>query len=164
MLSPQRHRSAWIFTHIVGPLMLGGTVYLCWRSPDLLMFRWAEAVGMITVLNKIRLVVVHFTLPDWILYNLPDACWSYAWVAHARLVWCGSDGLGRWAWISLIPAVGIISEAGQALTIVPGTFDYLDLAAYALGAIWAMILTKPAQNPNSYKDIACTRPPSTSPL
>lgn len=35
-----------LLPHVLLPLLVGGLIYLAWRSQTLLMFRWAEVTGL----------------------------------------------------------------------------------------------------------------------
>ena len=71
-------------------------------------------------------------LPEWSVFCLPNALWSAAYILTADAVTSGGLLSQRLTVASLIPAVGLVSEAMQALGLLPGTADWLDALAYAL--------------------------------
>ena len=68
-------RSWWL--HVIAPLLVGTSVYLLWRPPNLVFFAWVEWLSLSGVLGTARAAVASWAadLPPFILYNLPDLCW-----------------------------------------------------------------------------------------
>jgi hypothetical protein len=128
-------------THTVFPVAAGAAIYLLWRSPGLLVFRWAAALGMASALSAARAWARSCLLPGWALFSVPDALWVYAFTAALGLVWVGSQRRVRWAWLALPGALGIGGELGQAFGLVPGTFDVVDVLLSAAAAAAAFLLT-----------------------
>ena len=80
-------------------------------------------------------------LPGFVRFSLPDALWQYAFGATMLAMWRGE----RWHWrkttFAVAPVVlGAGIEIGQALGIVQGVFDPLDLVASVLAGIVAIAL------------------------
>ena len=124
--APHRH-TAW---HAVGAVTLGATIYLLWRSPGLLVFRWAAWLGLASPLAGARsaVAVVRPVLPDWFLFSAPDALWTYALTVVLVAVWRGAVGWAAVAWCAVPLVLGGGGEIAQALGILPGTFDPTDLS------------------------------------
>ncbi len=112
-------------------LIAGGAIYLCFRPASLVMFRWIEAVGLLNVVESIR-DSRSFSLPDWVVYSLPDGLWVYSYVVFMGWVWNFNFTKGL-IFILAVPIIGIISEIAQLLGWLPGIFDWKDLTAYFLG-------------------------------
>lgn len=107
--------------HVVLPTVIGSFIYIGWRSTDLLAFRWLELLGLSSIVFRPEL-----SLPDWVLFSLPDGCWAYATTSWMLLIW---KRLTYWAW--LVPVLAIGSELGQMFGVVPGTYQTLDVIFYA---------------------------------
>lgn len=100
-------------------LLAGVAIYVCFRPKALMNGFWTDDS-----------VQIHHTMPDWIIYSLPDALWYAALLA-----------LQPHAWWKYFPSVtGILSiiailipflhEGMQFLGIVPGTFCSTDILLY----------------------------------
>ena len=115
--------------HVVLPLALGGAIYLLWRDPSMVLFRWVDLVGLSSVVDQFRSAFTSWrdVLPRWFFLSLPDALWVYALTSFMGMVWLGGSRMARRFWTAVGPALGIGSELGQLAVIVPGTFDVADL-------------------------------------
>lgn len=112
------------------PIAIGASIYLLFRTTSLLVFQWLIAVGLFDVTISVRGYFSQIQLADWLLYCLPDGIWVYALTNWMILIWEGCPP-APWLLIGLILGVG--GEIGQALSIVPGTYQHLDLVFYCLG-------------------------------
>lgn len=126
-----------LFLAHIFSLFIGGGIYLFFRTEKLLMFKWINSLGAEGVLNKIRLITLNFrpSIPDWLLYSLPDGLYVFSYVSLMLAVWNMKFTLTSIFWILNIPLIIIVSEIGQLLLIVPGTYDIKDLSFYLLGTI-----------------------------
>lgn len=124
------------FTDVGLPLFLGGLTYLLWRD-GLLMFSWAEAMGLGAALQSAREVAepLRTWIPAWWLYSFPDGAWVYAYTAHFGLIWRGTSR-GR-PLVALGAILGLGGEFGQAFGIVPGTFSWPDVLAMVAATVVA---------------------------
>ena len=92
------------------------------------MFRWFEKLGLGQLIYSSRQMTYgHNFLPSWFLYSLPDALWVFAFTNFMLAIWQDRFTFHSIFWILLAPTVGIFSELGQAVNIIPGTFDLTDL-------------------------------------
>ena len=131
--------------HVVMPVTIGGLIYLCFRSADLLMFRWVEFLGGSECLRHLRGAVGDALLPKWIIYSLPQGLWAYGVLSFSIIVWQGSASCTRWFWLGTGLVVAIGCEGGQLMDILPGAFDVIDsviVVAAILGALAAHYLPK----------------------
>lgn len=114
-------------------LLTGASVYLLWRTPRLLATCLLTHMGLQQPLLQARHWASSVTLPPFVLYCLPGALWSAAYillVSHTCAATC--TRAHRLGVAAVIPVLGAGSEALQALHLLPGTADVLDAAAYAL--------------------------------
>ena len=114
-------------TRVVLPLAIGTAIYVGWRSTDLVVFRWIDAIGASDLLIRPR-----FPLPEWMLYSLPDGCWIYAATSWLLLIWKRSS-----AWVFAILLLALAHEFCQLAGIVSGTYQHLDVAFYIGGFLLA---------------------------
>lgn len=124
------------FLYVFVPTALGASIYLFFRSPDLLVFRWLNAVGLRDVIMTWRNSVSDVRLPEWLLYSAPDGLWVFAatgWIIH---IWRGKP---PWPWLLGGVVLGVGSELGQAVGIVPGTYQHEDILCYVIGFLLALI-------------------------
>lgn len=122
----------------------GGLVYICWRDPNLLMFRWFSAIGLEPSIDWLRLgtASVQTALPHWLVYSLPDGLWVYALTALMILLWRGVHSLPiKIFWLSLGLLLGAGSELGQLAGILPGAFDPMDLVICLVAPGAALLFT-----------------------
>ena len=119
--------------HVILPITIGGLIYVCWRDPGLLMFKWFRALGFEPLILQLRLATaaIRPALPFWFVYSLPDGLWVYALSAFMALVWSGSrPSILKIACLLAGPVLGAGSELGQLARIVPGSFDWTDFLFY----------------------------------
>jgi hypothetical protein len=109
---------------------MGSAIYLGWRSTDLLVFRWIESLGL--ALLMVRPV---WDLPSWLMYSFPDGCWVYAITSWMLIIWQRFN-----AWVVTGFVLAVASEIGQMLSLVPGSFDALDLFFYFIGFAIPVVL------------------------
>lgn len=133
---------------VLAPLLLGGMIYLLWRSHSLLMFAWFHSLGLSAPLDACRAVAAPTAalFPATVLYSLPDALWVFSFSSFLGFVWIHQSRRTAILWMLLPPTLAIGGEIGQALHIVPGTFDTEDLIFCGIAAIVAqLVVIKKAQ-------------------
>ena len=113
-------------------LVIGGGIYLLMRQPVMLMHKVASELGIGTLIDKGRMLVQGWQLPEWMIFSLPGALWSTAYILIIDALLSRSPSWRRFAVAAFIPLVGIVSELLQFVGLLPGTFDALDIIAYAL--------------------------------
>lgn len=123
-------------------LILGGLIYISFRVDSLMMFKWFENFSLRKPIDSLReMTLVHKSLlPDWMLYSLPDGLWVFSYVSLILLLWGNKLSSFNIIWIFLMPIFAIASEVGQLLSLIPGTFDIIDLIFYILGTIIPLII------------------------
>lgn len=133
--------AAYLLTHVALPLLIGGGIYLLWRDPSLLMFRWLDALGLdgLFIAPRAWVAPLRPSLPDWLLFSVPDGAWVYACVAFFARLWRDGPPLPRWLWTALGPALALGGEVGQLAGVVPGTWDIVDVAWYAIAGLVAWL-------------------------
>ena len=119
-------------TTATGLLTAGGLTYLLFRPCTLLMFRLVEALGATPYLDNYRAWASGFgtQLPEWVVYSLPNALWSAAYILTVDALLKPSRS--KVAIAGIMPMAGTVSEWLQATGVLRGTFDIADIAAYTL--------------------------------
>ena len=126
-----------LIVHTFFPLVLGGLIYLYTRDIDILYFtKWFGAI-----------IVPKIFLPTWVRFNLPDFLWLYSFTSAYFIAYKNEQLLRGRFWKAIIPIIAFASEFMQSYNIIPGTYDDLDLMAYATAFIAVTII----QNNQIYK-------------
>lgn len=122
-------------------LLSGSLIYLCFRSSNLLMFKWIEWLNLNNALEKMRVFAQQNIKieNDWILYSLPDGLWMFSLTTNLLYVWGNTVNQLNFKWIVIMPILAILSEFSQKYTIIAGTYDSNDLLAYFLGFTFPLI-------------------------
>jgi len=136
MTTIQRKQAISIFL-AVGCLLVGSTLYVLFRSTSLLMFHWADSVGLIGSIGTMRSWVDGFAtyLPIWVVYSLPFALWVSSYLFFIKGIWRNSTSLAHHVWFWCIPIIAIAAELAQSMHIIPGSFDLGDLIALIFATI-----------------------------
>lgn len=113
-------------------LLVGGITYLLFRPRTLLMFHVADYLGLSPIIDRIREGTTDAWLPEFIVYSLPGALWSAAYLLTVDCFLYGQSVRTRLVATSIIPLIGAASEVLQLTGMVPGTFDGWDLLCYLI--------------------------------
>lgn len=121
-------------TQVLIPLLIGGSIYILFRSKQLYLVRYVYKIGGKEQLTAIRKQAEEIGewLPSWVLHTLPDALWLYAFASFMYLLWQGAGASQQWLWSIMPLLVALIWEIGQAFHWWKGTFDWWDMAAYSI--------------------------------
>lgn len=130
-----------IIGHIL-TLVLGSFIYISFRQNTLVMFSWLDRVNLLEVISDYRLFTLPWVenLPNWFLYSLPDGLWLFSYLSILLAVWDNTISKHNVLWFLLVPSVAVFSEIGQLFSIVPGTFDLIDLIFYIVGTVLPIII------------------------
>ncbi len=123
-------------------LIVGGVIYALWRSRSLLMFQWFDAGGIGPLIDRSRGYVHFIHVAAWLRYSLPDALWACSGVFLFSAIWTGSRSPVRHLWICIAPLLAIGGELAQAMHLIPGTFDLVDLLTCVLLAGTSLAVTR----------------------
>jgi hypothetical protein len=77
---------------------------------------------------------------DWLVYNVPDGLWAFALMGFLVLMCRADSTMTRRLYYSAGVAVMVVLEVLQG-SLLPGTFDPLDLLAilFGAGAAWFLL-------------------------
>ena len=116
-------------------LILGGLIYMTFRTQSLQMFEWLESLHLMPMVQGLRVSYSHMEFPDWVLYNLPDGLWLLSYMLVIGTIWHKDNNIYATFFLWMLPGLAIGSELLQLFKIIPGTFDVLDLLSYALAML-----------------------------
>ena len=114
---------------ILVPVTVGGLIYLLCRPQVLVMFEWADALGVQTILSQCREWMSPLTsyMPLWAKNSLPNGLWAYSLAAFMRAIWIGDARYHLIVPVTAVFIAAVLPEVAQALDLLPGTFDSVDL-------------------------------------
>ena len=133
--------------HVIFPILIGGLLYILFRSKRLVMFDWFADVGLLDSIFAIRGEFNQYKscLPDWIYFSLPDGLWTYAFSSTFLIVWQNDFKIAR-LWLIIPFLLGCVVEIAQGMQIFRGTFDLLDLAFSVVGILGSVLILKRTNN------------------
>ena len=123
-------------------LLAGGSAYILFRPDNTLLFWVLAKSGFADIMYHLRAAVV-IGLPGWTVNCLPGALWVCAYILITDTVMTGWPVRNRLQASSLIVAIGVVSELLQAASVLPGTFDVVDIVAYAAPYLIYVVLIIP---------------------
>lgn len=130
------HKPLRLILTVIIPLTIGGLIYILFRSDSLKMFRWFDSIGLSYFFDIARHQITFASkIPNWIIFSLPDALWLFSFTNLMLILWDYNFSRLSIFWIILAPLIGLFSELGQAITIIPGTFDFTDLTLLLIATI-----------------------------
>jgi hypothetical protein len=126
------------------PVIIGGIIYTIFRNENLVMFKWYKKIGIYDKIKKIRNIeeIKNIKIPEWIIYCLPDALWLLSMNYIILIFWKFRINKNSIIWITITTTIGLYSEIGQYLKVIPGTFDIKDLLILMIASIIPMIFIK----------------------
>lgn len=122
-------------------IMLGGLIYILFRSPSILMFEWLDQINLSKYVLELRSYIDSYSLilPNWFLYSLPDGLWLFSYISFLLIIWDNKVSKKNIFWILLLPIIAVSSELAQFMEIIPGTFDIVDLIFYIAGSVLPLL-------------------------
>lgn len=129
---------------IIIPLIVGGLIYVFFRSPSLLMFKWFHQIGIAEIILNIKdqYKVPSNWLINWCIYSLPDGLWLYSLTAFMLVLWREESSKIKYLFIFGGAIIAFGQKIGQAFHLFKGTFDLNDIIAYILAILIAFITIK----------------------
>ena len=122
-------------------LIIGGLIYVGFRDKSLLMFKWFDELGISSEVDVFRGLLNYEGVYGWIKYSLPDGLWLFAYMFLVDVIWNGSRAISSYIFIYSLPVFALSSEFLQYFGLLPGVFDWIDVASY-LFAILLFIIIK----------------------
>lgn len=117
-------------------ILLCGLMYISFRPDTLRMFHWLKFIGLLDILEDLQRNPAR--VPGWMLYNLPDGIWLFAYSIQMGCIW-NFKIRDCWMFILVMPFICIPHEFMQGLGIMHGTYDPADVLAYLLAIVAGFI-------------------------
>lgn len=134
----------WLLSIILSgfAMIVGGSIYIGWRSDPPLFISWLKDSEMASWMGSIQHALQnHFnTLPEWMIYSLPNALWAFAYSNLICLLWHQRKGWGKALWVATAPLLPIAWELSQFLNVIPGVFCWADLSLGLVGAVAGILM------------------------
>jgi len=121
-------------------LIVGGFIYVVFRSEDLLMFSWFRRLGLNSIVIKLRDGYGLMNIQDWVKYNIPAGLWLFSYMLIIDSIWEDGHSSTYKFFITILPIAAIVSETMQLFQILPGTFDVMDMISYVLAILLFQII------------------------
>ena len=134
MVTERSHNGYRILTIFIAFLcvFLCGMMYITFRPDTLKMFHWLKLFGLLDYLVDLQHNPAR--VPFWMLYNLPDGVWLFAYSILIGCIW-NFKVRDCWMFILVMPFICIPHEFLQGLGIMHGTYDANDVLAYVLAIV-----------------------------
>lgn len=125
-------------------ILLGGFIYVFFRVESLRMFSWFNSISLYKVIIATRNYTLNydFLIPDWVKFSLPDGLWLFSFISLILITWKNEINSSNLFWLIGLPIIALLSEIGQSISIIPGTFDWIDIAMYLIGFMLPFIINK----------------------
>ena len=117
-------------------LIIGSYLYLKFRSETLLMFTWAENLGLNFIVSSIReSSILNSPKLEYFIYSIPFGMWVVSFCCFIGAIWHKDISIEAIIWRLFAPAIAISSELLQFVGVIPGTFDTNDLLVLIVSTI-----------------------------
>jgi len=134
-------------------LLLGGIIYILFRASEPVFFKWIPGIVSDNWFNFARHSSVSFSqsLPEWIVFSLPNGLWAFAYSLLITGIWAGSKSWLLIFWMASIPVLVLGFELLQLTGTLPGIFCIHDIAFGIAGLIIGILAGTKTINPNHYE-------------
>jgi hypothetical protein len=128
-------------------------IYFLFRASEPLFMKWIHGIGTDSWFSFIRLRSVSFgqSLPEWIVFSLPNGLWAFAFALLITSIWAGSHSWLRIIWMASIPVIVVGFEILQGTGTIPGVFCMQDMAFGIAGLLIGILVGTKTINPNHYE-------------
>lgn len=113
-------------------ILIGGSIYVLFRTDTLRLFHWIFSLGLSDDVNAMREMCSGVSLPDFVLYSLPDCLWLTSYLFIVNAVVPKTDKRTFVFWLCVLPVAAVIHECLQGLRVISGVFDISDLLCYLI--------------------------------
>lgn len=123
-------------------IILGGGLYVFYRSKSLPLFDWVRAIGIYDWVLSVRPAE---NVNSWLVSSLPDGLWLLSYMLLMSAL-CRFHVRESMLYSAPLIVVAFVSEFLQISDRIDGTFDMVDLlcymAAVALGFVYVKVINK----------------------
>ena len=117
-------------------LIIGSYLYLKFRSETLLMFTWAENLGLNFIVSSIReSSILNSPKLEYFIFSTPFGMWVVSFCCFIGAIWHKDISIEAIIWRLFAPVIAISSELLQFVGVIPGTFDTNDLLVLIVSTI-----------------------------
>ena len=116
----------------LGILLLGGLIYVIYRDKSLLMFDWFDTIGISKQVDGLRNLFQGEGIYGWIKYSLPDGLWIFSYMFIVDTIWDHERNKVSMIFLWGLPILALLSECFQYIELIPGVFDWIDMASFIL--------------------------------
>ena len=110
----------------------GGFTYIIFRPETLNLFHWLRCLGIDYGVLRFKGSLLEISPAEsFLIFCLPNGLWLLSGLIVIGLLWKNKPKIFLF-YSAFAFAVPALSEIGQLLKIVPGTYDALDLLAYGM--------------------------------
>ena len=124
-------------------LFIGSYLYLKFRSETLLMFKWAENLGLDFIVSSIRRSFEGLNLyqMNYFVFSAPYGLWVISFCCFIGAIWHKDSSVSAIIWRLFVPVIAISSEILQVVGFLPGTYDINDLLVLSVSTIIGLIIS-----------------------
>ena len=116
-----------ILINIIIPLASSVIIYYFCRRHSIYFLNYFDEIFNLSEQSKI-------VLPNWIIYNLPDGLWNFAFTSTIVIIWNRDLKVENLLWVLLPVLVAIFLE------IYLGTYDKIDMIFIIIGGFLPIII------------------------
>ena len=124
-------------------LLTGSYLYLKFRSETLLMFKWAENLGLDFIVSSIRgsSEGLNSDRMKYIIFSAPYGLWVISFCCFIGAIWHKDSSLSAIILRLIVPVIAVSSELLQFVGFLPGTFDINDLLVLIVSTIIGLTIS-----------------------
>ncbi len=119
--------------------LLAACIYLFNRETSNFLYQAFAFAGVSPEVDALRKCIPN--MPAWFVYSLPDGLWMFSFSMVIFTIWGFQRSREAIAWIMTTLAIGGLFEFSQALNIIPGQFDWADLAFIFIAVLLPLCFT-----------------------
>lgn len=121
-------------------LFMGGLIYVVYRDKSLLMFDWFDYLGISNAVEGFRNLFQVESVYGWVKYSLPDGLWIFSYMFIVDAIWDKEKNTVSMIFLWGLPIVAVLSECFQYFGLLPGVFDWMDMASYLFAIALFLII------------------------
>ena len=124
-------------------LLTGSYLYLKFRSETLLMFKWAENLGLDFIVSSIRgsFESLNSDRMKYIIFSAPYGLWVISFCCFIGAIWHKDSSISAIILRLIVPVIAVSSELLQFVGFLPGTFDINDLLVLIVSTIIGLTIS-----------------------
>ena len=126
---------------VLSALCFGVLIYATTRTDALYLNQWTSHLSGGALKEFFQPFLSTISIPQWIIYSLPDGLWMLALMMLMMLIWNFKLHHKSLPWLAGAFMTGILFETAQGLHWISGTFDINDIYCLCLGALLPILFT-----------------------